>query len=1070
MQDSHGNVWVATGGGLCKFDGVAFERYTTRDGLAHPRLFCLAEDQQQNIWIGSTKGLNVYHNDSIYTLVDTAVGIDIKALARSADGSMWLMTDKGLHNVTFGNGQFSSTAVHFDFGPDQRAAILQDRVLNTFLAETATGHLFVGLNNAVYRFRGDTLRQLATSPGLDVYSACMLENDDVIFGTSKGLYGYDNESLIPIDNVHLNDIDIRKMVRSEDQLWVLGKRTFDSDDTQLLLSISLTDPSYYREIGAKNGLIKDPKSLFIDHEKNVWTGAYGGLSVLKGESFVNYEASTGLVGDKAWGIHQGMDGAVWVGTIGQGLSIIKGKDIRTFTVSDGLPDLYVGAIHQLSPTRTLIGTARKGLCEAIYDPSTDSYTFSQLDNAMNEQKVRVDHIVEDRSGTIWVGTSKGLYTSSNGTDFEHLPIFDGDTTQVTIHRILLASDGNTWIGTKFHGLYLYKGTGFEPSGEEGLQNITISSVCEDADHHIWISTIDDGIARVSDGKFNWISEQDGLTSNVIYILQADKRGNVWVGSNLGLDKLDAAKFNASGEIDIRHYDTNDGLQALEMNLNGSIEDSNGDLWFSTNNGVLKYDYKYDLSNRTPPNTSLLDLKLHSKEVDWTAYADSMMLGVNLPIHPVLPHNQNHLTFEFVGISYKNPKAIKYSWILEGFDKAEVPASASRQIIYSNLPPGDYVFKLKAANNDGVWNEEAVEFPFTILPPFWATWWFRILVALCSVGLVYGLYRWRTQALINRQKELEGTVEVRTQEIRLQKEIVEDKNREIIDSINYARRLQKAILPPVQRIEEHLPESFILFKPKDVVSGDFYWFSNVNGISFIAAADCTGHGVPGAMVSVVCSNALNRVVKEFGVTEPAKILDKTRELVIETFAQSNEDVKDGMDISLCAIDSAANTLQYAGANNSLYLVRDSKLFNSETDFDSGVPVLRTSGSNLTPSEVQAAMAAGTSIIHSQESEHTLVEVKANKQHIGKHVKVEHPFTNHKISLKKGDRFYLFTDGFADQFGGPNGKKFMYKPFRQLLLKYLNTPMSQQGKLFDQEFERWRGDLEQVDDVCVIGLRI
>lgn len=272
-------------------------------------------------------------------------------------------------------------------------------------------------------------------------------------------------------------------------------------------------------------------------------------------------------------------------------------------------------------------------------------------------------------------------------------------------------------------------------------------------------------------------------------------------------------------------------------------------------------------------------------------------------------------------------------------------------------------------------------------------------------------------------------------IRLQKAEVEEKNREILDSINYAKRIQEAILPPTKLVKEYLEESFILYKPKDIVAGDFYWLDTLqgrvdrqsNGLILFAAADCTGHGVPGAMVSVVCSNALNYTVRELGLTDPGEILNHARELVIERFERSEKDVKDGMDVALCSLCAHENgsTVQFAGANNPLWIIR--------------------------------------------KGSEQVEEVKGHKEPIGKSPDPT-PFTTHSIELQSGDTFYIFTDGFADQFGGTRGKKFKARPFKDLLVSIQHQDMVTQRELIDSAFETWRGDLEQVDDVCVIGVRV
>jgi len=267
-------------------------------------------------------------------------------------------------------------------------------------------------------------------------------------------------------------------------------------------------------------------------------------------------------------------------------------------------------------------------------------------------------------------------------------------------------------------------------------------------------------------------------------------------------------------------------------------------------------------------------------------------------------------------------------------------------------------------------------------------------------------------------KLELQVAERTAELK-------EKNEEIISSITYAKRIQTAILPPTRLLDQHLPNSFVLYKPKDIVAGDFYWMEAIDDLVFFAAADCTGHGVPGAMVSVICNNGLNRSVREFGLRTPAQILDKTRELVIKEFEKSDEEVKDGMDISLCAWDKTTNQVQWAGANNPLWIIRNEA------------------------NEVE--------------------ERKADKQPIGKYT-LAAPFTNHEVQLSNGDNIYLFSDGFPDQFGGEKGKKYKSGNFKKLLVNMSKHPISEQRKLLDDEFETWRGPHEQIDDVCVIGLTI
>ncbi len=295
---------------------------------------------------------------------------------------------------------------------------------------------------------------------------------------------------------------------------------------------------------------------------------------------------------------------------------------------------------------------------------------------------------------------------------------------------------------------------------------------------------------------------------------------------------------------------------------------------------------------------------------------------------------------------------------------------------------------------------------------------KLITFFIALGLLFALTLasliFRSLRIRNKQNKI----------ITIQKSIVEEKQREITDSISYALRIQNALLPPQKLVKQYLKNSFILYKPKDIVAGDFYWMELINDKILFAACDCTGHGVPGAMVSIVCHNALNRAVREFGLSEPAAILDKTTEIVIENFAKSEENIKDGMDISLCAYNKKTNQLEWSGANNSLWIIQNGNL----------------------------------------------LETKADKQPIGMNENSK-PFTNHLFTLNTGDTIYLFTDGFADQFGGETGeKKLTRKKFKEKLISIQNLTLQEQGIALDKFIIDYKKDIEQIDDILVMGVQV
>jgi len=286
------------------------------------------------------------------------------------------------------------------------------------------------------------------------------------------------------------------------------------------------------------------------------------------------------------------------------------------------------------------------------------------------------------------------------------------------------------------------------------------------------------------------------------------------------------------------------------------------------------------------------------------------------------------------------------------------------------------------------------------------------------------------------------------------------HKEITDSIRYAERIQNAILPPDEQVAELLPNSFVLFKPKDIVSGDFYWLAPLRGGAAVlfAACDCTGHGVPGAFMSMIGNTLINEAVVDKGISQPNEILHDVRKGIIKSLKQTEKGQKDGMDAAFCCLISSPTseatvrsndrgnpthkyTLQYAGANNPLFIIRkgakSSEIYKEALPFKEGL---------------------GGAVI------------KPDKQPIGYLTAEQKPFTHHEIQLQTGDTIYIFSDGYVDQFGGPQNKKFMIKRFRELLLSIQEKSMNEQKEILDKNIEDWRGNKDQVDDILVIGVRI
>jgi len=461
------------------------------------------------------------------------------------------------------------------------------------------------------------------------------------------------------------------------------------------------------------------------------------------------------------------------------------------------------------------------------------------------------------------------------------------------------------------------------------------------------------------------------------------------------------------------------------------DEGTGVTWLGGPGGISRYDGGVEKDYKKDFGALIRRVTLGEDSVIFNgAYFDADgWLSMLQPkeLSPVLDYEFNSLSFEYAAPSFDDESVVKFKHFLEGFDRNWTIWKEETKAVYTNLPEGEYKFRVVAIN---AYDHESIEaiYVFTIHPPWHRTIWAYIGYVLSFIAFVYG-------AITVSTRGLQKIIKQKTADIVAQKEEIEEKNKDITDSINYAQKIQEAILPSDEDIHKHLPDSFVLFKPKDIVSGDFYWFSERDGKAILTAADCTGHGVPGAFMSMIGNSLLNEIVNEQGLTQPAKIIQQLKMAVIKSLKQTGEagTQKDGMDIAMVAFDIANMKLEFAGAYNPLFRIRDNELEETRSD-RMPIGVYSDDGGKI--------------------------------------------FTNYPMDMKKGDMYYFFTDGFVDQFGGPKGKKFMNKRFKELLMEIHKDPMEDQNQRLDKEIEDWKahkeastgGAYEQMDDILVIGVRV
>ncbi|MBI4946699.1 MAG: SpoIIE family protein phosphatase [Bacteroidetes bacterium] len=621
------------------------------------------------------------------------------------------------------------------------------------------------------------------------------------------------------------------------------------------------------------------------------------------------------------------------------------------------------------------------------------------EGSIPEIKESIRSIREDKSGVVWMGyngvirlvfnnSSKGIRKNSDSKSYSYAKYDTASGLPSGIVGLENFSDKILFLTEK--GFYKFSTNDFSPDTSFGN--------------------------RLADGSHK-----------IHRISKDDQSENIWLETYLPKKNKFEFGFLEKEKNETYSWNTTDFLPYSNEIINAIYNDDNGITWFGGAAGLFRHDATVNGShNQTSSIIRRVTTANDDTLFNGTFFDSSEVSSLiqNPSLQSVISYSNNSVLFEFSTLDFINEEAEQYQYYLEGFDNGKNSWKHETKAVYTNLPEGTYTFHVKGKN---VFNEESKEavYTFTILPPWYRTWWAYVLYVLFSAGFIWGVVTFFTRGL-------KRIILERTAEVVKQKEEIEYKNRDITDSINYAKRIQEAILPPKELMRSRFPESFILYRPKDIVAGDFYWFAEKDGRFIVAACDCTGHGVPGAFMSLIGYSLLNEVLLEKAFTHPGNALDSMRKGIIKSLGQTGQEgeQKDGMDMSLVSLEVMLDgkkmnvKLSYAGANNALYILRKG----------------------------------------------ALIEINADKMPIGIYLGTEKPFTNNEMLLEAGDTIYLFSDGYADQFGGEKGKKFTKKRFKDLLISLQSVPMNKHKVILETTMDEWLGDQQQIDDVLVIGIRV
>ncbi|HET6225065.1 MAG TPA: two-component regulator propeller domain-containing protein [Bacteroidia bacterium] len=1025
LQGKDGSIWVGTMNGVSKYSGLNFENFSKKNGLAENRVTSSCQDKEGNIWFGHWSGgitkydiqlkkFSEVHPDKI------KLSKTITSIVADKNGTIWFGTNgEGL--VKYQNGQF--TAYTSENG-------LPDNHINALMIGK-DGQVWIGTENGVSVYKRNFSAFSKDLPSKSI--KCFLEeaNGNIWIGTSdKGVIRM-NANYAEMKNFTtssgLASNNIKVMFQAENGSIFIGT---NSDGISKYIP-RLENTSYagplFSTISTQHGLSNDHIfSIIQDREKNIWIGTQLNLNQYFDEQFEIFGENDGLSNSLVWSVIQDKDENFWIGTEGGLVKFIP--DIHKKTTGERLINVSSNSsyvfTHKTGKNNEVLNTS------ALYEDIKGNIWYSdfgkgitRLNPGTNESKHfttetglpsnEIYAITGDKDGNIWIGTNKGgvLKFDIQTEKFKTYTTKDGLGSD-QVYAIFCDSKNRLWfgcLGGKLSMLDSQIDDSFHTFSEQkGYPcNFTLC-ITEDKKGNMWFGAFDQGIYKFDGTAFKNYSSKEGLSSDTPFLLVCDNDDHLWIGTGLGIDRLDLK------DETIKHYEKQDGFLGIEINPNATLKDKEGNLWFGSIVGLVKYNAKLAKKNLVEAITSIKDPRIFFQ-------------NVTLPEDHVFSWNQNHVTFDFIGTSLTNPKRVKYRYFLEGVDKDWSPVVKENSVTYPNLEAGSYTFKVRSSNNDGVWNKEPVVFHFEISAPFWKKSWFYLVIASSALVIAMIYVQWRERRLKRQNIILEKRVEERTLIISKQKDEIERKNNVIIDSIEYAKNIQQSILPTKLDLGRIFPQHFILNRPKDIVSGDFYWLHETTDRIFIAVADCTGHGVPGAFMSFMGYNLLNETVREKPKDNPAEMLNVLNLKVLNSLKQhdTNTSAKYGMDISLIAIDKEKNILEFSGAHNSLLIFRGNENF----------------------------------------------QLKADRLSVGSTVRDDiTTFTNHKFELKKGDMLYLYTDGYPDQTGGPDNKKFFANPFRELLQSISKMEEEEQCKILDETILKWRGAKSQIDDILVVGFRI